>query len=140
MVEITHKPFPEITAQTQPFWQAAKQGELLVQSCEQCGTKEFFPRPWCVECGGRKLRWVKASGKGTVYAHSTASVVMMNYPGWKDDLPMTLAIVELDEGTRLYARIVNAEPDEVSIDMTVEVDFESIGDDIMVPVFKPVRS
>ena len=42
--------------------------------------------------------------------------------------PYVVALVELDEGPRLISNIVGCEPEEVAIDMPVEVRFEEAGD------------
>lgn len=102
-----------------------------------CGTRDFLPKPWCIECGSRDMIWEKAKGTGTVYAHSTATAVMMNLPGWKDEMPLVLALVDLDEGARMYARLTHVKPEDVSIGLRVKVEFERVTDEIAVPTFRP---
>ncbi|HVC12190.1 MAG TPA: zinc ribbon domain-containing protein [Burkholderiales bacterium] len=72
------KPIPEITDLTRPFWRAAKQHKLVMQKCQRCGTLDFFPKPWCIECGHRGLEWVEVGPRGTVYSYTVAYTVMMN--------------------------------------------------------------
>ena len=52
------KPMPDITDATRPFWTAAKNRKLVVQKCGKCGTLNFFPKPWCIDCGNRGLEWI----------------------------------------------------------------------------------
>jgi uncharacterized OB-fold protein len=132
------KPLPEITDLTRPFWTAAYEGKLKMQKCGCCGTKNFYPKPWCVECGSRKLEWVEVKPTGTVYSFTTASLVMMNLPGWKTDLPVTLCLVDLDEGPRMYAQLTDCAPHNVRFGMQVEAHFEKIGENIGIPKFRPV--
>jgi uncharacterized OB-fold protein len=49
------------------------------------------------------------------------------------------AIVQLEEGPRLMTNLVGIEPDpeKISCDMPVEVDFLDLTDEISLPVFKP---
>ena len=60
------KPIPAITADMQPFFDAARRHELVVQRCEQCGTHRFPAREICSNCLSREVAWVKVSGKGEV--------------------------------------------------------------------------
>jgi uncharacterized OB-fold protein len=131
------KPLPEISEQTRPFWTAAKNRRLVVQKCGPCGTLNFFPKPWCIECGSRKLEWVEVSGKGTVYSYTVAYKVMMNFPGWKDDLPLVICVIDLDEGARMYGQVIDCKPDEARIGMQVEVCFEEISPEAGIPKFRP---
>jgi len=131
------KPLPEITDLTRPFWMAAREGRLLMQQCARCGTFNFFPKPWCIDCGHRELPWTEVRPTGIVYTHSTAFAVMMNLPGWAPELPLTLCLVDLDDGPRLYAQLIGCRPQDVTIGMRVRADFDVIGDAAGVPRFRP---
>ena len=131
------KPLPEITDATRPFWTAAKNRKLVMQKCGRCGTLNFFPKPWCIDCGSRQLDWVEVSGKGTVYSFTTANKVMMNFPGWKADPPVTLGIIDLDEGARMYGQLVGANPEDYRIGMKVKAIFEDLGAEAAIPKFVP---
>jgi uncharacterized OB-fold protein len=50
--------------------------------------------------------------------------------------PYVVALVELDEGPRLISNIVGCTPEEVAVDMPVEVRFEEVGD-FTLPRFAP---
>lgn len=131
------KPLPEITDLTRPFWSAAREGKLFMQKCPSCGTIDFFPKPWCVECGKREREWVEVRKTGTVYSHTAASLVMMNLPGWKEDLPVILCLVDLDDGPRMYAQLTGCSPEEVRIGMRVEAHFTAISEEAGIPKFRP---
>ena len=62
------KPLPEIQPFTQAFWEGTKQRKLLVQTCNSCDARIFFPRRQCPECWSTDLDWMEASGKATVFA------------------------------------------------------------------------
>ena len=136
-VDAAGKPLPEITDATRPFWSAAKQRKLVVQKCGKCGTLNFFPKPWCIDCGSRSLEWVEVSGKGTIYSFTTANKVMMNFPGWQADLPVTLGIIDLAEGARMYGQLIGAKADRWKIGMQVKVVFEDISAEAGIPKFVP---
>jgi len=131
------KPLPELTDLTRPFWTAAKQGRLVMQKCSRCGTLDFLPKPWCIECGHLGQEWIEVKPQGTVYSHSTAYAVMMNYPAWKSDLPVVMCIIELDDGPRMYGQLTDCPPEKVRIGMRVTAYFEEIGE-AAVPKFRPL--
>ena len=55
------RPQPEPDAVSQPFWDATRRGELLIQQCPECGHRQFYPRSLCTKCGGDP-EWLQASG------------------------------------------------------------------------------
>jgi uncharacterized OB-fold protein len=136
--ELPPKPLPVVTDLTRPFWIAAREGRLVLQRCGRCATFNFYPKPWCVECGSRDLVWMPAKGRGTVYSHTVSLSVAMNYPGWDAELPLIMCLVDLDEGARMYAQVTNCLPEDVHIGMPLEVYFEAITPEFGIPKFRPV--
>lgn len=134
---LNKKPLPDVTELTRPFWAAARQGRLVAQTCPRCGSTDFPPKPWCVDCGSRALEWRQLAGTGTVYSHSVASAVMMNLPGWKPDLPLIMCLIDVDDGPRMYAQLTDCAPSEVKIGMRVRVHFENYDEEVAVPKFRP---
>ena len=124
---------PSMTADTQFFWDGAKEHRLLIQRCEGCGTLRHPPRPMCPSC--RSLEWdtLEASGRGTVY-----SFVMPRHPQlpWFDD-GYIVALVELEEGTRLVTNLVDVMPEAVHIGMPVRVRFDEFDGGLVLPMFAP---
>ena len=133
------KPLPQITDQTRPFWSAAKQRKLVMQKCSRCGTLNFFPKPWCIECGSRDLAWTEAKPFGTVYTFTVSNTVSMNYPGWEGDLPVLMCLIDLDDGARMYGQVTGCKPEQMKIGMRVEAYFEDISDDASIPKFRPAQ-
>jgi uncharacterized OB-fold protein len=127
---------PTPDAETEPFWDACKEGRFLLKHCNACGDDYFYPRPFCPKCWSADVEWKQASGDGQVY---TFSVVRQNdLPPFPERVPYVAAIVELDEGPRVMTNIDTSELDTVTIGMRVHVDFKPISDDVTIPVFKPV--
>ena len=124
---------PSMTADTQFFWDGAKEGRLLIQQCGACATLRHPPRPMCPHC--HSLQWdaIEASGRGTVY-----SFVMPRHPPlpFFDD-GYIVVLVELEEGVRLVSNLVDVAPDDASIGMPVQVRFDAFDDDVVLPVFVP---
>src|SRR5256712_13797301 len=55
-------------ALTQPFWDAANEGRLVIQHCHACNRLQHPPAPTCQQCGsGDHLGWQALSGRGTIY-------------------------------------------------------------------------
>lgn len=132
------KPLPTLTDLTRPFWAAAHAGRFVLQKCQRCATFNFHPKPWCVECGSRDLAWTDAQPHGTVYAHTISRSVAMNLPGWVAELPLLMALVDLDDGPRMYAQIVACAPEQLHIGMRVQVLCEPISDEAGIPKFRPL--
>ena len=131
-------PVPEITDLTRPFWDAAAEGRLVMQKCPHCGAVSFPPKPWCVDCGSRDIDWAEVGPRGTVYSFTISRSVAMNYPGWKEHLPVVMCLIDVDDGARMYAQVVDCSPEEIGIGKRVEVHFAEIEDGIKVPKFRPV--
>jgi uncharacterized OB-fold protein len=78
---------------------------------------------------------VKSSGKGKVWTF-TINYVNRN-PGFAEELPYVLAMVELEEGVKMFTNIVGCKAEEVRIGMPVEVTFVQATDQVSIPYFKP---
>ena len=132
------KPLPEITPATQPFWDAAAQGKLIMQRCGDCRSWVWCPRPACVECGSDKLEWTQLSGSGNIFAFTVVrEVVGRALRGFAKDIPYVTAWVDLEEGPRICSNIVGCPIEKVSIGMAVEVVFENAAQGIFLPKFRP---
>lgn len=129
------RPLPNITPDTERFWKAATDGELLLGNCNSCGKTHYYPRMHCPACFSDDVTWEAAEGTGTVYSYSFSQQVA----GWpEDELPHVVAYVELPEGTMILTHLVDCAPDEVNIGTPVEVRFrETENEDIAIPVFTP---
>jgi uncharacterized OB-fold protein len=57
-------------------------------------------------------------------------------PGFRDELPYVLAIVELDEGPRIMTNLVECAPDAVQIGMPVEVAFDDVTPEVTLAKFR----
>ena len=130
-----NKPLPTISGETKPYWDHCRRGQLLVQKCDSCGEYQFYPRGICANCWSNDIQWITSSGKGTVW---TFAVTYQNgTPGFAEDVPYVLALVELEEGVRMFTNIVECDPRSVTIGMPVEVTFVQATNQISVPYFKP---
>ena len=78
------------------------------------------------------------SGRGRLYSFT---VFRRAYaPELADQLPYVVGVGELDEGPRLITNVVGCDPDEVRVDMSVEVVFEDLADGVVLQAFRPRES
>lgn len=129
------KPLPGTDEENKPFWDYCKQHELRMQKCLQCGKIRYPVSPICPHCLHLESEWVKLSGKGRVYSFTI--VRRAAHPGFAGEVPYTVAIIETEEGTRLISNVVGCKPEDVKVDMPVEVIFEDITEEFALPKFKP---
>jgi uncharacterized OB-fold protein/acyl dehydratase len=118
------------------WWEGIEAGELRIQRCKGCKTLRHPPRPMCGECQSLEWDWIVSRGLGTVYSH----VVMHHPPVPGYELPLSVALIELDEGTRLVANVVGCPPSEVKIGMRVQARIELADDELKLPFFYPAAS
>jgi uncharacterized OB-fold protein len=111
----------EITAEspfTLPgFFDALADGDLLAAECHECDAVLVPPRPACHDCGSRRVSIAEQPRTGTVYSYTE---VRRPPTAFEDLAPLTVAIVELDSGTRLTGR-VDAAYDDIEIGTPVEL-------------------
>ena len=124
------------TETTRFFWDAAREHKLLIQRCDACGHYIHWPQVWCPNCQSDRLSPTQVSGKGTVYSFCIVNHIF--HPAFADEVPYSLAIIELDEqpGLRLVTNIVDCPNDQVEIGMRVEVTFQD-QDGASLPQFRP---
>jgi uncharacterized OB-fold protein len=118
---------PIIDSASAPYWDAARQGRLLIAGCGACGKVHHYPRPFCPHCWSDDVRPVRASGAGTLYTYST--VYANDLPPFRDRLPYVAAIVELAEGPRVMTTIEGAGPDGLRVGMAVTASFRPVDAD-----------
>jgi uncharacterized OB-fold protein len=58
------------------------------------------------------------------------------HPAFQDDVPYAPVVVEMEEGVRVLSRVVDCAPEELQMDMPVEVTFEAVTPDVTLPLFR----
>jgi uncharacterized OB-fold protein len=120
---------------TQPWWDAAAEGRLVISRCRTCHEAHYYPRPFCPRCGGDDVAWEDASGRATLY---TWSVVYQNdLPPFSQKVPYVAAVVDLEEGPRMMTNVIGGDFDRLAVGLALHVDFEDIGEGFHIPVFRP---
>ena len=129
------RPIPVPDENSQPFFDAAKAGKLLLRYCPRCNRFLGYAAEICDVCFNAKLEWRESAGRGKVYSFIIMHQVI--HPGFASIVPYNVASVELEEGPRLHTNLVNIANDQIRMDMPVKVTFEKLDDEITVPKFEP---
>lgn len=116
------------------YWRSAIEGRLRAQRCQVCQLWLYPPSEGCPRCGSDDLEEAEVSTTGTVYSYTVVRQVFD--PAFADALPYVVALVDLHDGPRLLANVVDARVDDVSVGLKVEMTFEAVGDK-MLPQFRP---
>jgi uncharacterized OB-fold protein len=135
----TIPPQPAPDADSAGFWQATADGHLALARCADCRHWLMPPLERCRRCGG-PVGWERVAGTGRV--HSFIVVHYPAVPGYADELPYVVGLVELDEqaGLRLSARLVGVEPAAVRIGQPVVAEVVDLpGGPWRIPVFHPAE-
>jgi uncharacterized protein len=122
---------PVIDVDSEPFWKAARNGELLLQRCTDCGTYRWPLRTICWQCASRSYTEVAASRRGTVA--SWIVVHQPTVPTPPELLPYTVALVALEEDGRiLIPGLLVGDQTGLHIGAAVEAHFQPATADVAV--------
>jgi uncharacterized OB-fold protein len=127
------KLMPTPTPETQAFWQGCNEERLLIQRCDACGHRQFYPRLLCTACASRDVSWDEASGAGQVKSFTIIRRAVTE--AYAADVPYVVALIELAEGPTMMSNVVGCDVEDVCIGMNVTVRFERRTEEIAVPVF-----
>jgi uncharacterized OB-fold protein len=116
------------------FWQGVAEDKLLIARCASCFKLQHPPSPMCPVCGSTEWDTVESSGRGTVH-----SWIVSHHPTRPDDAPRIVALVDLEEGTRLVTNLVDVDPSAVSNNMVVTVTFLELNG-VKLPQFRPATT
>ena len=113
-------PKPDINEVSRPYWEALRQGHLVVQHCN-CGHVWLPARRHCPACLSPDVRWERASGRGRLL--SWVVYHTSYHAAFEARLPYNVSLVQLEEGPRLLTNIVD--PNEsLAADAPVELKVE----------------
>lgn len=130
------RPSPVPDLASEPFFAGLRAHRLLVQRCPHCGSVQLGEL-YCNRCHADGLVWVPASGRATL--HSFVNVHMRYHEGFADQMPYSGALVELEEGPRLYASIVEQDGRALVIGLPLQVRYSTLSSATVVPVFAPAQ-
>lgn len=125
------------TGDDQPFWDGAREGELVFQRCDSCAYTRWPAAGVCPECLARQSTWTRVAGTGTLWSFVVYHRAYA--PALTDQIPYPVALVELDCGVRLLSRLVDIDPGDAEVGMPLTVRYRELGDHGVVPVFGPAE-
>jgi len=125
---------PVVNRDTEFLWEGTKAGELRLQTCNACGELRHPPGPVCPSCHAMDRGYVVASGRGTIFSFLVHHAPQM--PG--RELPVTIALVELEEGVRFVAD-VRGNPEDLTIGDPVVVAWDRVDGDLTLPIWEVAR-
>lgn len=127
-------PAPIVNADSAPYWNAAREGKLVLPRCRNCGHTFFMPRHQCPACWSDDLAWEEASGRGKV--HSFSIVRRASLAAFAARTPYVLALIDLEEGPRMMSNILGEDALETRVGDAVEVCFEECEGGAKLPQFQ----
>jgi uncharacterized OB-fold protein len=117
---------------SQFFWDGTAAGELRIQKCNVCAELRFPPGPACPTCGALDRGYLLATGTGTVFSY----VVHRHPPVPGKELPIVIALIDLDEGVRMVGEVIDVPEEEIEIGMRLRVDYRAVDDKLTLPVWR----
>ena len=128
-------PLPQITEETQPFWDSAREGLLKLQRCSDCLEFRFPPSVACPACSSMNYSWEPVSGRGSIFSFVTFQ--RLYHKAFASLLPYVVAVIELSEGPRMVSRLVGLEEkDLLTCGAPVKLRYERLSDDLVLPLFE----
>ena len=92
--------------------------------CTSCGNIIAPPSGTCYGCGGNKMGWAEVNGNAKLVSFTVIHVASDEF---KEEVPYIVAIVELEEGTRVSGRLIGVDPTkpiEIGLGMDLVLDYE----------------
>ena len=124
---------PTLTDVNRPFWDACRDHRLTAQRCADCGELRYPPADICPQCLSQNSEWRQLSGRGEIFSFI---VIHRGYhPYWAERVPYNVALIELEEGLRMFSNVVGTPNDQLRVGQKVVVSFEQRAADFVVPVF-----
>jgi uncharacterized OB-fold protein len=130
----TPKLVPQPEGLNAEFYAHCAAGELRFQRCTTCSTWRHPPRARCAACGSADWEWALASGRGTVYSWTITHRPID--PGFADEVPYAVLVVEMAEGPRVVGNLRDLAPSELKLGLPVEVVFEKVSDTVALTQFR----
>jgi len=113
-----------------------KQGKLLGTKCSKCGINYLPPRTQC-KCGSHEMEWYEAPTKGKLITYTTVTSPPDSMAKYA---PYTVAVAELEDGSRLLAHVTGVTPQTLQVGLPVQVVPHHISQDRIAYEFKPLSS
>ena len=125
---------PQLEGLAGEFYGFCKDGELRFQRCRDCDRWRHVPREMCAACGSWRWEWARSSGRGRVFTWTVVERAL--HPAFEEACPYAPAVIEMEEGVRILSQVTDCPPEDLEIDLPVEVVFESVTEEVTLPKFR----
>ena len=127
-------PLPDLTDPlTAPHWAEAAEGRLAMQRCDACGYVRWPAARACPDCLADGGTWATLSGLGRIWSYAVYRTTL--HPALAGECPYAVALVQLEEGPMLHARI-DGSPDTLGCDQPVFAVFHQAAPGVGIPRFR----
>ena len=99
-------------------------GVFRAYRCVDCGMIIAPPSGTCYGCGSNNMEWANVSGKGKLVSFTVIHIAPDEFA---EEAPYIIAIVELEEGTRVSSRLLGFDPlkpEEIALGVSLILDYE----------------
>ncbi|MGB9721619.1 MAG: Zn-ribbon domain-containing OB-fold protein [bacterium] len=96
---------------------------LEANKCKKCGKIFFPPRLICSNCKSREFERIRLSESGKIVTYTTIRVAPEQF---NTQVPYNVAIIELNDGVRIMAQVVDCKPDDMAIGKPVKIVFRKV--------------
>ena len=96
---------------------------LEASKCKKCGKIFFPPRLICSNCKTREFEKITLSDQGKIITFTTIRVAPDQF---NEQVPYSIAIVELNEGVRITTQVVDCKPEDMAIGKPVKMVFRKV--------------
>lgn len=115
------------------FFDNLREGRLTTTKCDKCGELPWPPRTVCPQCMSNELTWVDLPKRGKLFAFTVQQAGVAHI----FQAPLLVGMVEFDNGLKIFSRIVEANPESLSIGSEVEVTVLDAPGNRVIHAFKP---
>lgn len=101
----------EFSMNSKEFYKALEQGKLIGSKCKQCSSYAIPQRHICPKCKSDQTEIITFSGDGKLVAYTVVFVppMRMAEAGYSSKNPYCVGVVELSEGPRISAQILDVD-------------------------------
>jgi uncharacterized OB-fold protein len=96
------------------YSKALKKDKLLGLKCNDCGTVTCPPMMVCQNCASINQEILELKGDGKVVTFTTSYI---KSEGRENEMPITIVLVELDEGPWIMGNLFDIDPRTISMDL-----------------------
>jgi len=100
-------------------------GDLLISACAKCATPDFPPGTQCGSCGDTEPpSWKPCTGSGRLWSFAAFHKAYLS--DFHLPTPYVVAVIELDEGVRLFGNVVGTPMSALRVGQPVRAEFNTI--------------